>query len=184
LSKIGKKAIEIPIGVEVSLKTDGLLCVKGPKGEVMVNMRGGLIPRIGKQTITIDPPAGSLYKQLKSTWGTTAALVANAIEGVTKGFERRLEIEGVGLRASIDNGELVLQLGFSHLVRYVPSSNVNIRVEKNIIVVSGIDRAVVGQAAADIRSLKKPEPYKGKGIRYQGETIRRKAGKKATAAAS
>ncbi|MBI5401338.1 50S ribosomal protein L6, partial [Candidatus Wolfebacteria bacterium] len=136
----------------------------------------------GKAVKTLNFKINSELKQAVANWGTTRALANNIISGLQKEFSKVLEIEGVGFRAIIEDDVLVLSLGFSHPVRYKAPKGAKITVEKNAITISGSDKEIVGQTAAEIRALKKPEPYKGKGIRYRGEVIRRKAGKKAGAA--
>ena len=175
MSKIGKKPIQIPSGVTVKMD-DGVLRVSGPKGEITLPVLS---------TITADQKdnqlvftTGQKTKQAFANWGTMRALARNAIVGVSEGFKKVLEIEGVGFRASLEGKTLVLNVGFSHPIKYEAPQGVAITAEKNVITVSGVDRQLVGQAAAQIREIKNPEPYKGKGIRYQGEVIRRKAGKK------
>lgn len=180
MSKIGKKPIIIPENVKV--KFDGeVLLIEGLRGHLNL-----LIPK----NIKVELKGNILIfsnlnnsKQSLALWGTTRALTENAIKGVSSGFEKILEIEGIGFRAQKDGRDLILSLGFSHPVKFPPPEGIEISVEKNKIIVSGIDKALVGDIAAQIRALKKPEPYKGKGIRYQGEIIRRKAGKKVAGAA-
>lgn len=175
MSRIGKKPIEIPQGVEVSIKGRSIQ-IKGPKGELT-----WIYPEeieIKQEEGMLVVSASSLTKRLKALWGTTRAVVANMVKGVSEGYEKRLEIEGVGYRAQLQGGKLVLYVGFSHPIEITPPESINLSVEKNIITVSGIDKVLVGKVAADIRAARKPEPYKGKGIRYEGELVRRKAGKK------
>lgn len=184
MSKVGKKPIIIPEGVTVTfdgaalelkkgehtVKMDVLPFVKTDMDDI-VDVDGSTKHAV---TFTID----SNTKQAKSNWGTMRALTANAIAGVLEGFVRVLEIEGVGYRAAMDGANLVLNIGFSHPVKYEPRKGIKLSVEKNAITITGIDKAMVGQAAAEIRKIRKPEPYKGKGIRYRGEVVRRKQGKK------
>ncbi len=178
MSRVGKKPILIPQGVEVEIKGQNVR-VKGPKGEISREFRpeldiamedGKVIVKIKKET-----------KQTKALWGLTRALIFNMVAGVTLGYEKKLEIEGVGFKANVDAGNLVLNMGFSHPVNVIAPEGIKFSVEKNVITISGIKKDLVGQMAAKIRQVKKPEPYKGKGIRYQGEQIRRKLGKKAVA---
>ena len=184
MSKVGKKPIVIPEGVTVSF--DGAV-LELKKGEHTVNLAvlpfvkteiGDFVDADGTTkhgiTFTID----SNTKQAKSNWGTIRALTANAIQGVLGGFTKVLEIEGVGYRAAMEGENLVLNIGFSHPVKYAPRPGIKLSVEKNAVTVTGIDKAMVGQTAAEIRKIRKPEPYKGKGIRYRGEVIKRKQGKK------
>lgn len=176
MSKIGKQIILIPEGVDV--KIDGNLAVaKGPKGELKLQMNPEIKAEINDQQIAVSIAKES--RESVALWGLNRMLLANIIEGVKNGFEKKLEIEGVGYRAAMQGEDIVLNLGFSHPVEFKAIQGISFKVEKNVITVSGIDKALVGQTAADIRKLKKPEPYKGKGIRYQGEIIKRKAGKKA-----
>lgn len=176
MSKIGKQPIIIPAGVEINL--DGnLVVVKGAKGE----LKRKIAPEIKiekKDKQLIFSPA----KQTKRTaalWGLSRMLLANMVEGVAKGFAKQLELEGVGYRVAMQGQDLVLNLGFSHPVQFKAVPGIEFKIEKNTITVSGIDKESVGQVAADIRKLRPPEPYKGKGIHYVGEVIKRKAGKKA-----
>ena len=180
MSRIGKKPIIISDGVSVI--KDGLnVLVKGLKGELGWKLNPAVDIEIENKTLFVKPVASS--KSTAALWGTTRARIQNMIDGVTKGFEKKLEIEGIGYRVSLDGQGLQFLLGFSHPVRIVTPAGIQFKVEKNVITVSGIDKDLVGETAARIRRLKPPEPYKGKGIRYHGEVIRRKAGKKAVAAA-
>ncbi len=178
MSRIGKKPIQIPEGVEVKIEGN-LIMVKGPKGELKNQIRSEIKIEAKDKEIEFKP--ATFHKGVSALWGTSRSLVANMIEGVTKGFEKTLEIEGVGYRANLDGKDLVLNLGYSHPVKIKTPQGIEFKVEKNTIKVSGIDKQLVGQVAAEIRAKRKPEPYRGKGIRYQGEVIRRKIGKKAVA---
>ncbi|OIP79312.1 MAG: 50S ribosomal protein L6 [Candidatus Portnoybacteria bacterium CG_4_8_14_3_um_filter_44_10] len=180
MSKIGKQPINIPQGVEVRLAGHTIV-VKGPKGELTRDLPGGLSVEI-KDNQVIVSPSGKI-KKVNALWGLMRALIFNMVMGVTEGFGKTLEIEGVGYKASLQGNKLVLSLGFSHLIEFDVPDGIELKVEKNVISVSGIDKGLVGQAAANIRAFKKPEPYKGKGIRYRGEIVRRKAGKKAVGTA-
>lgn len=175
MSKIGKKLIEIPSGVTVVIESD-LVKVKGPKGELQFEIPRELKVIMEDSRLSVVPVVNS--KKTPALWGTIRAVIANMISGVTNGFEKKLEIEGVGFKAQLEGDDLILNLGFSHPVIFKPPKGININVEKNTITISGISLELVGQTAANIRALKKPEPYKGKGIHYVGEIIRRKAGKK------
>lgn len=176
MSKIGKKPIEIPSGVTVKLE-GGVLRVSGQKGELALSVLPGVSAKVEGSQLVFSSEKKT--KQESANWGTTSALARNAIEGVSAGFKKVLEIEGVGFKAALEGKVLSLNIGFSHPVKYAIPEGVTVAVEKNTtIIISGIDKHMVGQAAAEIRALKKPEPYKGKGIRYQGEVVRRKAGKK------
>lgn len=177
MSRIGKQPIKIP--EDVDGKLDGNLVIfKGPKGELSQRLHPDIDLEIKDKEILVKLKKG---RKNPSIWGTTRALIANMIEGTTKGFEKRLIFEGVGYRASISGNKLVLNLGYSHPVEIEAPKGIEFKVEKNIIIVSGIDKQLVGEIAANIRAKRKPEPYKGKGIRYEDEVIRRKAGKKAVA---
>jgi large subunit ribosomal protein L6 len=176
-SRIGKKPIVIPSGVTVS--RDGRsVRVKGPKGELAFTMGHGVDVAVEPQEIVVSQVGGG--KQALALHGTTRALIANMVTGVTRGFSKALEITGTGYRAQMSGKKLTLQLGFSHPVELVPPVGISITVENPTrLVVSGSSKELVGQVAADIRGYKPPEPYKGKGIRYAGEYVRRKAGKAA-----
>ena len=174
MSRIGKLPIQIPSGVTITVDSDAI-AVKGPKGELTV-------PHLSDVTVTVDGGVASVVRKdderiAKSQHGLQRTLLNNAVEGVTKGFEKRLEVNGVGFRVASSNNELDMALGFSHPVKYKAPEGVNITNDKMTIIVSGIDKQQVGQVAAEIRALKKPEPYKGKGIKYADEQILRKAGK-------
>lgn len=175
MSRLIKKPISIPSGTTLTVGDD-FVTVKGPKGEGKVLIPRGAEIKVEGDTVTVTSAANA---RTTAAAGTAWSLIRNAIEGVTAGFSKVLEIEGVGYRASVEGKDLVLYLGYALPVRLPIPANVTITTEKNTITVAGIDKDAVGQAAAEIRALKKPEPYKGKGIRYQGEVIRRKVGKKA-----
>ncbi len=179
MSRIGKKPISMPEGVTANI-AGNVFSVKGPKGELKRVLHLDLGVEIKDKEIVVV-----LVKKTKKSpalWGLFRSLIANMVEGVAKGFEKKLEFEGIGYRVVLEGDTLVLQLGFSHPVRFKAPAGIQLFVEKNVIRISGIDKELVGETAACIRALKPPEPYKGKGIRYQGEVIRRKAGKKAVAA--
>jgi len=179
MSRIGQQPISIPDGVTVTV-TEGRVAVKGPKGELLFVLPEGIevLQEGGELRVNPKKEDGSL----QALWGTVRAIVANMVSGVHEGFEKKLEIHGVGYRAQVKGDTLELNVGFSHSVEIAAPKDVSFNVEKNIITVSGIDKAVVGEVAANIRKVRKPEPYKGKGIRYEGEQVRRKAGKKAATA--
>ena len=179
MSKIGKKPIVIPDNVNVEID-DGFLKLSGNNIDLKLKILPYIKIEIKDKTILFDAENDS--KQAMANWGTIRALVNNAIIGIVKGFEKKLEIEGIGYRASMDGNNLVLNIGFSHPVKFMPPEGVKISTDKNVITVSGTDKALVGETAAKIRRIRKPEPYKGKGIRYQGEIIKRKAGKKVAGA--
>lgn len=176
MSKIGKRILTLPAGVTITEEGKELV-LKGPKGETKVPVLHGIKPVIEGNSIRFELDEHS--KQGRSNWGTLSSLVSNAFEGLAKGYSKKLIIEGVGYRITKEGNDLVMNLGFSHPVKYKAPEGIAFEVEKNNqLTVSGIDKARVGQVAAEIRSLRKPEPYKGKGFRYEGEVIRRKAGKK------
>jgi large subunit ribosomal protein L6 len=180
MSRIGKQPIPIPEKVEVKIDGD-IVIAKGPKGELRRQLPKGISAKIENDNILIFPVSkkDEAESKMMALWGLSRALVANLVKGVKDGYEKKLEIEGVGYRVAVQGNKLVLSLGFSHPVEIEAPQGIEFKVEKNVIFVSGIDKELVGQTAADIRSRKKPEPYKGKGIRYQGEVIKIKAGKKA-----
>jgi large subunit ribosomal protein L6 len=180
MSRLIKKSIAIPAGVTVS-KNGERLILKGEKGERQIALPPIVNVKIEKDAIKIESRSG--LKRARAISGTTWALVKNALEGVSKGFSKILEIEGVGYRANIEGDTLVLSLGYAEPVRFGVPAGVGITVSKNTIIISGNDKELVGRVAAQIRHLKKPEPYKGKGIRFQGEIVKRKVGKKAVVAA-
>jgi large subunit ribosomal protein L6 len=180
MSKIGKKLIEIPSGVEI--KVEGRkISAKGPKGELTREVGDNFDLDVGERFLKLTPK--TLNRKIRALWGLERSLVFNMIQGVSHGFEKKLEIEGIGFKAALSGRDLMLNIGFSHPVRFTPPQDIKISIDKNLIIVSGVDKALVGQVAASIRALKKPEPYKGKGIHYLGEKIRRKAGKKLAGAA-
>lgn len=175
MSKIGKKIIKIPADVTVDIDGQALK-VKGPKGELCFAMPKEVGAKLESGQLSLSPAIDT--KKTAALWGTSRAIIANLVRGVKEGFEKKLEIEGIGFKAELKGKNLVFNLGFSHQINFPVPDGINIAVEKNIIAVSGISKELVGQVAANIRALKKPEPYKGKGIHYLGEVIRRKAGKK------
>lgn len=178
MSKIGKKPITIPAGVTLEFQ-DGHIIVTGPKGTLRVPKMEGVEITVSGQEALFQPVDEKV--QTRMNWGTARSLLAGAVEGVTNGFSKTLEIEGIGFKANVEGGALQLKVGFSHPVIFPVPAGTAIAVDKNKIVITGIDKQAVGQTAAKIRKIKKPEPYLGKGIRYAGEVIRRKAGKKAGA---
>lgn len=177
MSRVGKRPIELPKNVEVNLK-DREVVVKGPKGTLSRHVRPEIQVEMKDGEIVLTRPNNSkLYKSLHGLYRT---LINNMVQGVTDGFEKKLEIVGVGYRAEMKNDRLVLQLGYSHPIVFVPPEEIDIVVENPTnISVRGIDKELVGQVTAKIRSFRPPEPYKGKGIKYADEQIRRKAGKAA-----
>ena len=179
-SRVGKKPIEIPPGVQVSREALAVH-VKGPKGEMTFRLGHGVEVKVEPKEIVVTQVGGG--KQALALHGTTRAVLANMVLGVTKGFSKSLEIQGTGYRAQMDGRKLVLQLGFSHPVNFDPPEGITIKVETPTrLTISGADKCLVGQVAANIRGYRPPEPYKGKGIKYEGEYIRRKAGKTAGSA--
>jgi len=180
MSKIGKKPIGIPEGVTVEIKKEELT-FQSSQGELRLPQLKGVKVVLDKNELKFSLTNDS--KQSRSNWGTLRSLSNNAVEGLTKGFEKTLILEGVGFRVEKEGDNLLFRLGFSHPVHYKPSADVSVEVKKNNIVIKGIDKFLVGQTAAEIRMLKKPEPYKGKGIRYSDEVVRRKVGKKAATTA-
>jgi len=178
MSRVGKKPILIPKDVTVNV-ADFEISVKGPKGEISRKLHRDIGADVREGTITLAPIRET--KKTPALWGLFRSLVANMVEGVTNGYEKKLELEGIGYRANLEGDTLLMQLGFSHPVRFKAPQGIAFKVEKNLITVSGINKELVGEVSAMIRNLKPPEPYKGKGIHYRGEVIRRKAGKKAVA---
>lgn len=177
MSRIGKKPIVIPKGVEIVIGKDSLR-VKGPKGE----LEHFIHPKVKfekKDNELITAVANQLDKEERSLWGLFGSLAQNMVKGVTEGFEKKLEVNGVGYKAALSGNKLTLNVGYSHPVDFELPEGIAGEVEKNIITIKGIDKQLVGQVAAQIRKIRKPEPYKGKGIKYIDEVIRRKAGKTA-----
>ena len=176
MSRVGKKPVPIPAGVTASVAGQ-VVNVKGPKGALSLVLHGDVEAKVDKSEVKVDPRSDS--KRARAMWGTYRSLLANVMEGVTKGFERRLEITGVGYRASVQGKNLQVQLGYSHDIVYPIPEGITIAVPRPTeIVVTGIDGQKVGHVAAEIRAFRKPEPYKGKGVKYAGEFIFRKEGKK------
>lgn len=173
--RIGKKPIDIPSGVEVKVN-GALVSVKGPKGELAQTLHRLVKAELKANELLVSVPDQDDRSQ-RALWGLSRTLLSNLVDGVTKGFTKELEINGIGFKAAATPGKLVLNVGFSHPVEYLFAKDIQISVDKNLITVAGIDKQKVGQVAAEIRAIKKPEPYKGKGIKYKTEVIRRKAGK-------
>jgi large subunit ribosomal protein L6 len=182
MSRIGKQPVLLPRGVEIT-RNNGVVQVKGPKGTLQRALPAAMELKVEEGRAEVLRPSDS--KEHRSLHGLTRTLVANMVQGVTEGYTKTLEIQGVGYRAAMAGKKLNLSVGYSHGVEVIPKDGITLEVgqETNtrnfFIKISGIDKEVVGQQAAEIRSVKKPEPYKGKGIRYQGEQVRRKAGKTA-----
>ena len=175
MSRIGKKVITIPEGVTVTQDGD-MVTVKGPKGELTHAIDSEITLDTQDNELTVVRPNDS--KKMRTIHGTTRSLVDNMVEGVTKGFEKTLELNGVGYRAQLQGNKLVLNVGLSHPVEFEPGDDLTVEVPKNtVVVIKGINKQAVGALAANVRAVRPPEPYKGKGIRYQGEYVRRKEGK-------
>jgi large subunit ribosomal protein L6 len=177
MSRIGRKPIELPAGVAVSI-APGRVMVNGPLGELAQSVPQRITVEQGEGEIVVTRPTER--GEDRALHGLTRTLVANMVEGVTRGFEKRLEIQGIGYRAQLKGEDLELAVGYSHPVAYKAPKGISFEVpQPTVIVVKGIDKQQVGQVAAEIRSVRPPEPYKGKGIRYDGEYVRRKVGKRA-----
>jgi large subunit ribosomal protein L6 len=176
MSRIGKKAVAVPQGVTAAVEGQTVK-IKGPKGAMQVVVHDDIAVKMDKGAIQLDPRHET--KRARAQWGTSRTLVNNLIAGVTKGFEEKLEITGVGFRAAVQGKALNLQLGFSHDVNFAIPQGITIATPKPTeVVISGMDKQQVGQVAAEIRGFRPPEPYKGKGVKYVGEYIFRKEGKK------
>lgn len=177
MSRVGLRPIEIPEGVEVSVEP-GSVTVKGPKGTLSQAIHHDMRIASDDSVLRVERPSDE--RTHRALHGLTRSLVANMVEGVTKGFEKRLEIHGMGYRAMLEETTLTLHLGYSHPIVYEAPDTIEFELSgRDIIIVRGIDKQMVGQVAAEIRAFRKPEPYKGKGIRYVGEVLRRKVGKTA-----
>jgi large subunit ribosomal protein L6 len=178
MSRIGKKPLEIPAGVTVTIADDNTVTVKGPKGELTRTFNSDIKITIEENVLSVSRPSD--IKEHRALHGTTRSLLGNMVEGVSKGFERGLELIGVGYRASKSGNKLVLNVGYSHPVEITPETGIEIEVPTQTkVLVKGTDKERVGAIAANIRDVRPPEPYKGKGIRYEGEHVRRKEGKTA-----
>lgn len=175
MSKIGKQELEIPAGVEVT-QSGAILTVKGPKGTLTKTLRDDIAVKIDGKLVTLATKRNDKFS--KSLWGTYASQIKNMIAGVVTPYQKKLILEGVGFKSDVKGKELHLALGFSHPVVVAIPEGLTTTAEKNLITVTGIDKEAVGSFAAAVRALKKPEPYKGKGMRYDDEVIRRKQGKK------
>jgi large subunit ribosomal protein L6 len=175
MSRIGKKGIVIPDKTEVSINSGSIL-VNGPKGSLERSFRSDISIVISDKNISLTPVKET--NQTRALWGTYASHIKNMIKGVNDGFEKRLILEGVGYKSQVSGNKLVLALGFSHPVEVEIPQGLNVKAEKNLLTMSGVDKELVGSFAAKIRDLKKPEPYKGKGFHYQNEIVRRKQGKR------
>ena len=176
MSRVGKKPIEVPADVTVTIGKNNDVTVKGPKGELTRTFNADIKIEKEENVVTLTRPSES--KDHRTIHGTTRALLANMVLGVSKGFERSLELVGVGYRASLQGEKLVLNVGFSHPVEFIPEDGLVVEVPTNTkIIIRGINKERVGALASNIRQVRPPEPYKGKGIRYEGEVVRRKEGK-------
>lgn len=176
MSRIGKKPIEVPADVTVTIADGNFVTVKGPKGELTNTFNTDIKIEQEANVITLIRPSES--KEHRSIHGTTRSLLDNMVTGVSKGFEKTLELVGVGYRASLQGTKLVLNVGYSHPVEFTPEAGIEVEVPANTkIIVRGINKERVGALASNIRKVRPPEPYKGKGIRYEGEIVRRKEGK-------
>jgi large subunit ribosomal protein L6 len=175
MSRIGKKPVVLPADVKIE-KKDSTLTINGPKGTLTLPIHPKVQVQINEKEIILEV-VNKEDRREKALWGLFRALIQNTIEGVTKGFEKKLEVNGVGFKVAVQGTKLVMALGFSHPVEVEIPKDLNVSVDKNIITINGTDKQRVGQFAAEIRELKKPEPYKGKGIKYVNEVILRKAGK-------
>jgi large subunit ribosomal protein L6 len=178
MSRVGKKPIEIPKDVEVKMEKRKVL-IKGPKGELSQEFRPEVEVFVKEGKIFITPKIQT--KKTSAYWGLTRALLANMVIGVTNGYEKKLEIQGIGYKAVLEGEDLKLQAGFTHPVKVKKPEGIKFSVEKEVITISGIDKKLVGETAAKIRKIRPPDPYKGKGIRYQGEIVKKKVGKKVVA---
>ncbi|MBM2816626.1 MAG: ribosomal protein [Ignavibacteria bacterium] len=175
MSRIGKKPVQIPAQVQVTVDNH-ILKAKGPKGELSVNLPSELEYQLDSKVLTFSRSVND--KNIRALHGLTRSLVANAVEGVSGGFTRQLKIEGVGYKVEMRGKRLLLAMGFSHPIVVIPPDGITLEAPNpNTIIITGSDKQLLGQVAAKIRSIRPPEPYKGKGIRYDGEFVRRKAGK-------
>lgn len=178
MSRVGNKIITIPSGVEVAIAADNTVTVKGPKGTLVRQFNPLIQIELSEGVLTVK--RSNEEKHTKQLHGTTRALIANMVEGVTNGYKKILQLEGIGYRAALQGSKLVLNVGYSHQIEFTPEEGIKVELPNPTeIVISGIDKQRVGEWASNIRAVRKPEPYKGKGIRYKGEVIRRKEGKTA-----
>jgi len=181
MSRIGKRPVPMPAGVTITQNEDGLTTVKGPKGTLIRRFNPDIQFNQESGILNVTRPTDN--KEHRALHGLSRTLIANMVEGVTKGYEKQLEVQGVGFRATMVGQTLLLNVGFSHAIEVMPRDGVTFTVANDpqsrnpVITVAGIDKERVGQTAAEIRKMRKPEPYKGKGIRYKGEAVRRKQGK-------
>ncbi|MEK4427464.1 50S ribosomal protein L6 [Solibacillus sp. FSL K6-1523] len=176
MSRVGKKIIEVPANVTIEFKPENVVTVKGPKGELTDQFHQDMKIVQEGNTLTVVRPSDS--KEHRTNHGTTRALLANMVTGVSEGFSRSLELIGVGYRAQLQGNKLVLNVGYSHPVEFTPEQGLEVEVPSNTkVIIKGISKERVGALASNIRQVRPPEPYKGKGIRYEGEFVRRKEGK-------
>ncbi|MEX0932381.1 MAG: 50S ribosomal protein L6 [Parcubacteria group bacterium] len=175
MSRIGKQVITLPEKTEINV-SDTSVSVKGPGGEIVKTLHPLVEVKVAGQEVTVHPRKESL--EARALWGTFASHISNMVSGVNKPFEKKLILEGIGFKSEVKGDEVVLALGFSHPVVMKIPQGLTVTAEKNVITISGINKEEVGSFAAKVRSMKKPEPYKGKGMRYENEVIRRKQGKK------
>lgn len=176
MSRIGKKPISIPDKTEVNI-SDGLVSVKGPLGQLSRSFKPDINIKIEGKEITLEPV--KITNESNMLWGTYASHITNMIKGVNEVFTKKLSVEGIGYKVNKEGNDIILNVGFSHPVKIAIPDGVNAEVEKNVISISGSNKETVGQFSAKVRATKKPEPYKGKGIRYDDEVVRRKQGKRA-----
>jgi large subunit ribosomal protein L6 len=176
MSRVGKQQINIPDKTEVKL-TDGVFSAKGPLGELSREFKSDIAIKIEDKQVTLEPV--KVTNKNNMLWGTYASHIANMVKGVNEAFVKKLVVEGIGFKVAKEGNNVVLNVGFSHPVKMEIPEGVNIEVEKNVITISSTDKEKVGQFAAKVRATKKPEPYKGKGIHYDDEVVRRKQGKRA-----
>ena len=177
MSRVGKYPVEVPSGVQVSI-ADGVLTAKGKLGELKLPLSSHVAVDVADGKVAVKP-VDTTQAQASMMWGTTRSLIAGMVKGVSEGFSKTLEISGTGYRAAVQGKNLVMNLGYSHDIVYAIPEGIKITTPRpTAVTVEGIDKQRVGQVALDIRSFRKPEPYKGKGVRYETETIRRKEGKK------
>ena len=175
MSRIGKQPVTIPTGVKIAVEK-GVVKVEGPKGKLEQVVHPNMTVAVDKGVLTVTRPDDA--RENRALHGLTRALINNMVVGVTKGYEKKLKVEGVGFQAAMDGKAVVLTVGYANRIRHEPPEGITVAVpDPTTIVVTGADKQMVGQFAAEIRASKKPEPYKGKGIRYENETVRRKEGK-------
>lgn len=182
MSRIGKKPIEILSGVEVKIIND-IVSVKGPKGELSLKIHPNVLVEMNENKINVSVQNQDDVDQ-RALWGLFSRLINNLIIGVKDGYEKKMEVSGVGYRVALQGNKLILNLGFSHQVEFVLPAGIKAELDKNIIILSGIDKQLVGETAARLRRLRKPDVYKGKGIKYADEIIKKKPGKAAAKAAA